>query len=171
VEQGIGVAVGLAILDRTRLTARPHTHIMARLPGTTSWEPLESDPRHMEVPGVLVILYPAPLYFANATHFRAEIERGLGHLPTRPHVLVLDVAGMHDIDFTGVGALGEVLDELDRQHIAFALTRAGDHVRENLARSGLMQRIGSDHLFRTVDEAVRALGPAETEPRAPPSAG
>jgi len=164
VEQGIGVAVGLAILDRTRLTARPHTHIMTRVPGTTSWEPLESDPRQMEVPGVLVILYPAPLYFANATHFRAEVEKGIGHLPTRPRVLVLDVAGMHDIDFTGVGALSDILDELDRQHIAFALTRAGDHVRANLARSGLLQRIGSDHLFRTVDEAVRALGPTEAQP-------
>jgi MFS superfamily sulfate permease-like transporter len=35
VEQGIGVAVGLATLDRIRLSAPP-THIMARIPGSTS---------------------------------------------------------------------------------------------------------------------------------------
>ncbi len=159
VEQGIGVAVGLAILDRTRLSARPHTHIMARIPGSTSWEPLKSDRQQIEVTGVLVVLYAAPLYFANAAHFRGEVDKALGHLPSRPHVFVLDVVGMYDIDFTGARALSDVLDELDRQHIAFALTRAGNHLRENLARSGLLERIGTDRLFRSVDDAVKALGP------------
>ena len=74
-------------------------------------------------------------------------------------MFVLDVVGMHDIDFTGAHALNDVLNELDRQHITFALTRAGDHLRENLARSGLLQRIGTDHLFRSVDDAVKALDP------------
>jgi SulP family sulfate permease len=159
VEQGIGVAVGLAILDRARLSARPHTHIMARIPGSTSWEPLTPDRQQIEVTGVLVVLYAAPLYFANAAHFRGEIDKGLDHPSSRPHALVLDVVGMHDIDFTGARALNDVLDELDRQHITFALTRAGRHLRKNLAHSGLLQRIGTDHLFRSVDDAVRALGP------------
>jgi SulP family sulfate permease len=162
VEQGIGVAVGLAILDRARLSARPHTHIMARVPGSTSWEPFRADRQQIEVEGVLVVLYAAPLYFANAAHFRAEIDKALGHLSSRPRVLVLDVVGMHDIDFTGARALNDVLDELDRQHITFALTRAGGHLRENLARSGLLERIDTDRCFRSVDDAVKALDPQNT---------
>jgi len=40
VEQGITVAVALAILDRTRLTARPHLHVLGRIPSTTPpWRP------------------------------------------------------------------------------------------------------------------------------------
>jgi sulfate permease, SulP family len=159
VEQGIGVAVGLAILDRARLSARPHAHIMARVPGSTSWEPFTADREQIEVKGVLVVLYAAPLYFANAARFRGEVDKALTHLQNRPRVLVLDVVGMHDIDFTGARALNDVLDELDRQHITFALTRAGGHLRENLARSGLLQRIGTHRLFRSVDDAVRALDP------------
>lgn len=162
VEQGIGVAVGLAILDRTRLSARPHAHIMARVPGTTSWAPLKSAQHPVEVPGVLVLLFAAPLYFANANQFRAQIDTALGHLPSRPHALVLDVVGMHDIDFTGVRALRDVLDELDRQHVAFVLARAGSHVLENLDRGGLLERIGTERLFPSVDEAVRALGPEDS---------
>ena len=159
VEQGIVVAVGLAILDRTRLNARPQAHIMARTLGTTSWEPLESGRRPIEVPGVLVVLFAAPLYFANADRFRAQIGSALRHLPSRPHALVLDVVGMHDIDFTGVRALNDVLDELDRQRVAFAMARPGSHLIENLARSGLLKRIGTDHLYPNVDEAVRGLRP------------
>ncbi|MEO8968082.1 MAG: SulP family inorganic anion transporter [Solirubrobacteraceae bacterium] len=159
VKQGVVVAVGLAILDRTRLNARPQAHIMARIPGTTSWEPLESDRRPIEVPGVLVILFAAPLYFANADHFRAQITSALSHLPNRPHALVLDVVGMHDIDFTGVRALRDLLDELDRQRVAFAVARPGRHLIENLARSGLLKRIGTNHLYSSVDEAVRGVPP------------
>ncbi|MCL2418721.1 MAG: SulP family inorganic anion transporter, partial [Conexibacteraceae bacterium] len=43
VEQGIGVAVALAILDRTRISAHPHLHVLGRIPGTTSWAPLSAE--------------------------------------------------------------------------------------------------------------------------------
>ncbi len=164
VEQGIGVAVGLAVLDRTRLSARPQAHVMARVPGTTSWGPVESTQSAIEIPGVLVVLFAAPLYFANAGHFRSQIDEALDRPAASPRLLVLDVVGMHDLDYTGARALKDVLDELDRQHVSFAMARVGSHLRENLARSGLLQRIGPDRLFRTVDEAVKALGPEEVGP-------
>jgi MFS superfamily sulfate permease-like transporter len=77
-------------------------------------------------------------------------------------VLVLDTVGMSDLDYTGARSLGQLLDRCEREHIDFALARAGDHVRRSLERSGLIQRIGLDHCFTTVDAAVTALsgGPA-----------
>ena len=64
-----------------------------------------------------------------------------------------------DIDYTGARALGQVLDELDASHISLAVARAVATSPENLARSGLLERIGRDHLFPSVDAAVVALGP------------
>ncbi len=108
VEQGIGVAVGLAILDRTRLTARPQLHVLGRIPGTTSWAPVTAPERPVEVPGVLVVLFAAPLWYANATHFRAGLDharravgagaaarraRRAGHVRRRLHRLTGAVAG------------------------------------------------------------------------------
>jgi MFS superfamily sulfate permease-like transporter len=139
-------------------------HILGRIPGTTSWDLLESPQRPIEVPGILVLLFAAPLYFANAGHFRAQVDSALNHLPSRPNVLVLDVVGMHDIDFTGARALKHVLDELDREHVAFVLARAGSHMLENLARSGLLERIGTDHVFPSVDQAVSAPRPEDPRP-------
>jgi sulfate permease, SulP family len=158
VEQGIGVAVGLAVLDRTRLSAQPQAHVLGQLPGTTSWEPLDAARPHQptEVPGVLVVLFASPLYFANAAHFRAEINHALRRQPERPHLLVLDVVGMHDIDFTGIRALRGLLDELDRDGIAFALARAGRHLVENLGESDLLRRIGDARIYPSVGEAVAA---------------
>jgi SulP family sulfate permease len=164
VEQGIGVAVGLAILDRIRLGARPQLHVLGRLLGTTSWAPLSAEPSAAELPGVLVVLFATPLWYANAVHFRDEVAGALARAPgTR--VLVLDALGMSDVDFTGSRELGHVLDACDRAHVAVAVARAGDHLDDMLQRSGLEQRIGKDHFYSSVNEAVTAL----TDEPHPPS--
>jgi len=157
VEQGIAVAVGLAILDRTRLSARPQLHVLGRIPDTTSWAPLSSAEGSAQVPGVLVVLFATPLWYANATHFRVQLDLARERAVGAPHAVVLDAIGMSDVDYTGSRALRETLDKLDRDHIVFAVTRAGEHVRESLSRSGLLQRIGEDSFFMSVDEAVTAV--------------
>ena len=159
VEQGIGVAVGLAILDRTRLSARPQLHVLGRIPDTTSWAPLSSNVAAAQVPSVLAVLFATPLWYANAVHFRAQLTDSLARALGTPRLVVLDALGMSDVDYTGSRALSAVLDELDRDHTAFAVARAGEHARQGLRRSGLLARIGEDHLFPSVDEAVRTLGP------------
>ena len=81
---------------------------------------------------------------------------------------MLDALGMSDLDYTGSRALAEILDELDHEHIAFAVARAGQHACDGLRRSGLLARIGEDHLFASVDEAVQALGPSPSPGAAEP---
>jgi sulfate permease, SulP family len=162
VEQGIGVAVGLAILDRTRLTARPKLHVLGRIPGTTSWAPMEAPERPEEVPGVLVVLFATPLWYANAAHFRAALDRVRLASAPPPRVVVLDALGMYDLDFTGAQALAQALDGLEADGVRFVIARAGDHLRQNLARSGLLQRIGPDQLYPSVGEAIAAVTPAPT---------
>jgi SulP family sulfate permease len=157
VEQGIAVAVGLAILDRTRLSAQPQLHVLGRIPGTTSWAPLSSGENATQVPGVLVLLFATPLWYANSDHFQSQFvaaqKRALGPLK----VVVLDAIGMSDIDYTGSRVLGEILDMLDAGHVAFAMARTGERVRSSLARSGLLYRIGQERFFPAVDVAVLAM--------------
>ena len=157
VEQGIGVAVALAILDRTRLSARPQLHVLGRIAGTTSWAPLSTAEHIAQVPGVLVVLFATPLWYANAIHFRAQLGAAQSRAIGSVQLVVLDTIGMSDVDFTGSQALRDVLDDLDRQHIVFAVARAGQRVRQSLSRSRLLDRIGEDHFFASVDEAVVAL--------------
>jgi SulP family sulfate permease len=163
VEQGIGVAVGLAILDRIRLSARPQLHELGRIPGTTSWAPLSAEVRATELPGVLVLLFATPLWYANAVHFREEVAAALARKPDTA-ALVLDALGMSDVDFTGSRELIHVLDACERAHVAFGIARAGDHMRDILQRSGLAQRVGENHFYSSVNQAVTALS---DEPHSP----
>jgi high affinity sulfate transporter 1 len=157
VEQGITVAVALAILDRTRLSARPHLHVLGRIPSTTSWAPLDGSEHATAIPGVLVVLFSTPLWYANAVRFRTDLTAAVDHAGHSLGLVVLDAMGMTDLDYTGARALREVLDELDHSEVSFVMARTGKTVRAGLARSGLLARIGEDHLFGSVGEAVNAL--------------
>lgn len=166
VEQGIGVAVALAILDRTRLSARPQLHVLGRIPATTSWAPVNDADRAAPTPGVLVVLFATPLWYANAIRFRTEMIAGIDRADAPLDLVVLDVIGMSDLDYTGSRALRQVLDHLEHRGITFAMARTGDHVRGSLERSGLLQRIGEDHLFASVDEAIVGLHTPKPPPHA-----
>jgi MFS superfamily sulfate permease-like transporter len=72
--------------------------------------------------------------------------------------VVLDALGMYDVDYTGTRVLAHALDVLERDGVSLMIARTGEHLRENLARSGLLERIGADHVYASVDEAVAAAG-------------
>lgn len=156
VEQGIAVAVGLALLDRIRISARPQLHLLGRIPGSTSWQRPDLDPAAVEVSGVRVVLFAAPVWYANAQRFRDEVIEALHRAP-KPRVFVIETIGESDIDFTGARALEEVVAICEREGIAFGIARAGVHLHESLRRAGLADRIGENRFYPTVDEAVRAL--------------
>jgi len=116
-------------------------------------------PEATQVPGVLVVLFATPLWYANASHFREMVDAELARADAPIRVLVLDTVGMSDLDFTGSRVLARVLDRCARDDIEVGFARAGEHVQQSLRRSGLMDRIGEDHLFPAVNEAVTALAP------------
>ncbi|MEO9138029.1 MAG: SulP family inorganic anion transporter [Jatrophihabitans sp.] len=163
VEQGIGVAVGLAILDRTRLSARPQLHVLGRVPDTTSWAPLSGAVPTVQVPTVLVVLFATPLWYANSTRFRTEFDAAMSRAHGKLRLVVLDAAGMSDLDYTGSRVLGQILDQLEHDQIQFVIARADEAVRTSLDRSGLLARIGAEHLYPSVDAAV-TQSPSATTP-------
>ena len=143
VEQGIGVAVGLAILDRTRRSAHPLTYVLGKVDGTTSWEPLGHPDHPVAVPGVVVVTLVSPLYYANADHVRTEIRAAL-----RRHARA-DVAAWCSTPTPSATSTspapawcGTLLDELDRARVTLAVARAVGGAPRSLSRSGLGARIG-----------------------------
>jgi len=154
VQQGIGVAVALAILDRARLTARPQLHVLGRIPNTTSWAPLSAGDGARQQPEVLVVLFATPLWYANAGHFKAELRAARRRADGPVRLVVLDAVGMTDVDFTGAGILAQVLADLERDGIPLALARAGQHAVDSLYRARLLPRLRGGRSWPTVEEAV-----------------
>jgi MFS superfamily sulfate permease-like transporter len=154
VEQGIAIAVGLAVLDQTWRSARPHMVVLGRREGTTSWEPL-SEADVTIVDHALVVLFDNDLFFANAGIFRRELHQLLAKYPATQH-FVFDAVAMAEIDFTGMTILSQVLADLDKDHITMAFARVNTRVKKTLA-SSFDPAIQKIPIYESVDEAVVAL--------------
>jgi high affinity sulfate transporter 1 len=157
-EVGITVAILLAILERARLSARPHDITLGRIPGTTSWVPMRANAGGVEIPGVKVVAFGAPLYFANASTFR-DRTRALIDADDPPKGFVLDAEAVDDVDFTGAAAILFVAKELEKRGIAFAVARFRS---ESMPEHVTPRMIGvpPSSIFDTIDDAVLAVAAA-----------
>jgi SulP family sulfate permease len=159
IETGVLVALVLALAQRTRMAARPHDTLMGREPGTDHWVPTGSAPTE-QVPGVAVYLLLAPLWFGNADYVVERVRKVVASAPTPLRALVLDAAGVADIDFTGAQALHGLISELKAKGIRIALARAAGLVPTDLRRSPLLEDIGPGNVFDNVEAAVQSLSAA-----------
>jgi MFS superfamily sulfate permease-like transporter len=67
---------------------------------------------------------------------------------------------MIDIDYTGSQVLQQTIASLRARGIEVALARLSDvGAQLEAKRTGLIAAIGPEHVFRSVEEAVRRLGP------------
>ncbi len=159
IEQGVLVAMLLSLADRTRRSFRPRDAVLGREPGSDHWVPIDIGRPTEQIPGVLVYLVYAPLWYGNADYIRLRILQLLDTAPEPRRTVVLDADAMSDIDYTGLQALTGLSTELRRRGVAFGIARASNLVHHDLRHGALLQQIGSDHLFSSVADAVTALAP------------
>ena len=73
-----------------------------------------------------------------------------------PTWFVLDAEAISDIDTTGCETFAHVLDELQQRGVTVALTRATPSLLDLLQHYELLDRIATEHRFRTNQDAVVA---------------
>jgi sulfate permease, SulP family len=153
---GIAVAVALSILDLLRRIARPHDGILGFVPGLAGMHDIDDYATGRQMPGLLVYRYDAPLFFANAEDFKRRALESIDAADPPVEWFLLNTEANTEVDLTAVDALEEVRKTLAERGIVFALARVKTDLREDLAPTGLIDRIGEDRLFPTLPTAVSA---------------
>ncbi|MGA2041914.1 MAG: SulP family inorganic anion transporter [Roseiarcus sp.] len=172
IQQGVGLGIIMSLLHGTWTTTRARTVEFARLPGTTIWWPKTTAAQSGEtIPGVLVIAPQAPLSFLNAYEFQRAIHRlTAARAPVR--LVVIEANSIVEIDYTAAQVMTASIARLRAEGIALAFARLESvRAQEALVRYGLEALIGPDHLFHSVEEAVRALAPGRAVTQASPARG
>jgi sulfate permease, SulP family len=153
---GIAVAVALSILDLLRRIARPHDGILGYVPGLAGMHDIEDYDTGRQVPGLLVYRYDAPLFFANAEDFKRRALASVDEADPPVEWFLLNAEANTEVDLTAIDALEEVRRTLTERGVVFALARVKFEVREILASTGFIDRIGEDRVFMTLPTAVQA---------------
>jgi SulP family sulfate permease len=157
IEQGVLLAIVLSLADRTRRSARPRDALLGREPGTDHWIPVDVGRRTEQLPGVLVYLFYAPLWYANADYVRLRIRTLVSQASEPVRTFIVDADAISDIDYTGMLALRNVTAELAGEGVKIGIARASHLVHHDLKHGDLLHQLGADHLYVSVSEAVHAL--------------
>jgi sulfate permease, SulP family len=160
IQQGVAIGIILSLLHGVWTNARARTVEFARIPGSTIWWPKTAAAQLGEtIPGVLVVGLQAPLSFLNAYDFQHAIQK-LVALRAPVRLVVIEADSIVDVDYTAAQVIGGAIRQLREQGVDLAFARMESvRAQEACARLGLEKQIGADHLFHSVEEAVRALAP------------
>ena len=152
---GLVIAVLLSLLMLLLRASRPYVAELGRMPGERAvYADLSRHSDAATVPGLLVLRLDVPLYFFNSSVTRSQILALLDGQPTLPRMVILDVGATADLDVTTTDMLAQLLDELEERGVALSLAQAKGKVRDRLARTGLLERIGSEGIYFSVAQAV-----------------
>lgn len=169
IEQGVGLGIAFSLLHGLWSTTRARVILFERVPGTSIWWPASPHLPGEREPGVIVAGFQAPLTFLNAYDFRRDILDAMQSQAEAARLLVLEATGIVEIDFTAAQILADLIRKCHADGVDFAIARLESiRAQAAIARFGIDALLGPDHTFRSVEEAIRALGkktPAGKLPR------
>ncbi len=154
--QGIIIALVLAVLLFFRRNWWPHGAVLGEVADVGGWHSIVKYPDARLIPGIVVYRWEAPLFFANAGQFRAQIRHLM--LEYQPRWIILQCEAITDIDVTA----SEILRDLDEEcnaagtHIAFVELR--DRLHDLVARYGLHSTLDSEHFYPGLEQALADIG-------------
>lgn len=154
-----GVIAGLLISLIAVLVeiSRPRDAVLRRLTSDGKFHDCLDDEDAQSVPGVMVYRLYAPLLFANARYVVERIRQLVAAAGSELQWLVIDAQAITDMDFTAAQRFAELHRELRAQGIEIKIADAPRPFREELAKVGLSDALGSQQFFVSVKKAVEAF--------------
>jgi high affinity sulfate transporter 1 len=155
--QGIVFAILLSLGNFVRKALRPHATELVRVDGLPGFHDIVRHPEGGTVPGLLILRFDAPLFFANAPEFGRRLQDLLADA-NRPVVRVLIVGNaITDIDTTGAEILSDILDDLEAKGISVAFAGLKGPVKDRLRDYTLYARLGDEGFYPNISTAVKAF--------------
>jgi len=108
-------------------------------------------------PGVVIFEISGPFFYAIAD----RLLEGLRQLPDKPRFFILRMRKVPAIDATGVQALKDFAQKCRKEHIVFILSGIKETVAPILDQAGVLEVVGSEHIFKNINEALAFANVAE----------
>ncbi len=158
IEEGIltGVVASLGVVIFH--SSKPHVAQLGQLKGTRIYRNVSRFDKATERDDVLVIRYDAPLFYANADHFRETVKKLVSARGDALRLVVLDASGINSIDTTGIHTLAELENELAGNGIQLRMATVHGPVRDLLKKSGYLKSDDEERLSHLeIQDAVDAF--------------
>jgi SulP family sulfate permease len=168
-ENGIVIGVILSLGLFLYRTMEPRFTELSAHDGSTMFvNALDNDLNRCEV--VSIVKYSGSLYFANAGYFEDRILRLIADKQEHLKYIIVDMAGINQIDASGEEALTGLLDRCSANGVEILFARM-EGIESTLIRSGFVDRFGKNRFYERRTDALRyawkELGDEEAASKSP----
>ena len=164
--QGILVAIVVSLVALAYQVADPPVHVLGRKPGTNVFRARTSEhPEDETFPGLLLLRPEGRIFFANAERIAHKIRPLIEE--ARPRVVVFDLSGVFDLEYTALKMLTEAEKRSRENGVLLWLAGLNPGVLDVVRRSPLGATLGRERMFFNLEQAVAAYQSLPTPPGAP----
>lgn len=155
--EGIVVTITLSMLAFVQHSWRPYRAELGRVSGLRGYHDLSRYPEGERLPGIVIVRFDAPLFFANGAIFDDYVRSRVHAAGPGITAVILAAEPITDIDTTAMDELVDLDDYLAKHGIRLILAEMKDPVVDVLRRYGLTERFTPDRFASTVGAAVDEL--------------
>ena len=143
-DKGIMVGVLLSLALFLYRSMAPRIAVLSRDPDGSL---RDADVRKLETcRNISLIRFDGSLYFANTGYFEDKILERVALKPDLKFVII-DAEGINEIDSTGEEMLGMLTERLHDAGVELLFARAKKQLWDTFERTGLMDKLGKEHVF------------------------
>lgn len=153
---GICIAVAISVIEFLWDGWRPHHAVLARVDGVRGYHDVTRYPNARRIPGLVLLRWDAPLFFANAEQFQAQVLAALAESPTPVQRLVIAASPVTSIDITSADMLAELDRILEQRGVELQFAEMKDPVKDKMKQFELFEGLGESAFHPTVGAAVDA---------------
>jgi len=153
---GIGLAIGIAVIEFLWDGWRPHSAVLGRVEGIRGYHDITRYPEARLVPGLVLFRWDAPLFFANAELFQQRVLAAVASSPTPVRRIIVAAEPVTSVDVTSADTLAELEQTLRASSIELHFAEMKDPVKDKLKRFELLTRFGGGSFHPTIGAAVDA---------------
>lgn len=153
---GLIIAVLLSVVMLLYRASRPYIAILGRRKESPGEYADISRNNEIElIPGLVILRLDAPLYFFNANVARTQILDLTKENP--PRAILLDLGASADLDIGTSDMLQALISDLRQAGIDMLFSQVRSSVRDRMRLTGLLDHIGTDHIFASIASAVKVF--------------
>ena len=151
--RGILVAIIFSLVSLAQQVANPPLHVLGRKRGTNVFRP--RSPEHPDdelFPGLLLLRLEGRVFFLNAERIAEKLRVLIAE--TRPRVIVLDLSGVFDLEYSALRMLMEGERRQREGGVMVWLAGLSPEVYAVVRRSPLGETLGPERLLFNLEIAV-----------------
>ena len=155
--QGILVAIGLSFVAVVAQAWQPYRTELVRTADRPGFHDVERHPGGDRIPGLVLVRFDAPLFFAIGEIFDEYVRSVVAEAPTPVEWVVIAAEPITGLDTTAVDELVDHDTYLEGKGIQLAFAEMKGPIKDRLIRFGVGDRFDATHFYPTIDSAVEAF--------------